>query len=251
MVRRRWGRGRRRGVARFGRGRAGAGRRGGRERRARRWWWLSSPSSRLRAGPTRVSQVPCVENRAMRTRAPLECPQLDLLRPLSSRLLRHRTPQVVRVAASREVVCARIAVLGSPRHRFAPSLFHSQLTLTLTPTEPTLRHATMTTCQCTTVGNCNCPPGSCACQNCHGGADKRSQACSCVSTDAQGQETCACSSKADCKCGDSCACSSCGKQKKTCSCVSKDAQGTESCTCKGECKCAGNCGCSTCGTAKA
>ncbi|KAG0666576.1 hypothetical protein C6P46_004242 [Rhodotorula mucilaginosa] len=132
----------------------------------------------------------------------------------------------------------------------------------------------MTTCSCTSVGNCNCTPGQCNCKSCHNGADKNAQAsssaCSCVAKDSEGYvreassypprerrltsrplfahcsplrpsplclrlrylpsasvvrcngiavhqssvTSCSCTSKADCKCGDSCTCASCGKDSK-------------------------------------
>merc|ERR1712080_578600 len=77
----------------------------------------------------------------------------------------------------------------------------------------------MTTCSCTSVGNCNCTPGQCNCKSCHNGADKNAQAsssaCSCVAKDSEGSVTsCSCTSKADCKCGDSCTCASCGKDSR-------------------------------------
>ncbi|GJN88485.1 hypothetical protein Rhopal_001451-T1 [Rhodotorula paludigena] len=86
----------------------------------------------------------------------------------------------------------------------------------------------MTTCNCSSVGSCNlfdahilpwalakargtlkCPPNTCACAKCDGGKAKR-EACDCVAKDSEGTETCACSSKEDCKCGSSCTCKSCG-----------------------------------------
>ncbi|GAA6051184.1 hypothetical protein JCM3770_002579 [Rhodotorula araucariae] len=68
-----------------------------------------------------------------------------------------------------------------------------------------------TTCSCSSVGNCTCPPGQCACASCHGGKDKAA-ACGCTSKDAQGGEKCSCSSSAECKCGDKCQCATCGKK---------------------------------------
>ncbi|GAA5989396.1 hypothetical protein JCM10908_001292 [Rhodotorula pacifica] len=53
----------------------------------------------------------------------------------------------------------------------------------------------MTTCSCSSVGNCNCTPGQCSCKSCHNGADKNAQAassssssstCSCVGKDSEG-----------------------------------------------------------------
>ncbi|GAA6027036.1 hypothetical protein JCM8097_006058 [Rhodosporidiobolus ruineniae] len=72
----------------------------------------------------------------------------------------------------------------------------------------------MTTCGCSSVGQCTCAPGQCQCNNCHGGQDKNAQAKSCCQTDDKGAQTCDCSSSSNCKCeAGKCQCASCGNKR--------------------------------------
>ncbi|GAA5848728.1 hypothetical protein JCM8547_004609 [Rhodosporidiobolus lusitaniae] len=70
----------------------------------------------------------------------------------------------------------------------------------------------MTTCGCSSVGQCTCQPGQCQCAKCGGGVEKNKQAAGSCCTDSQGGSKCNCTSEKDCKCGSNCACASCGKK---------------------------------------